>query len=72
MWHIRPRRCEIYFSNKYIFEKAVYTYKAGNATYSETSYTTDSMGRLITLRRTKLKTSGDVDSYWEYIFTYAE
>ena len=60
------------FFYKYIFEKAVYTYKAGNATYSETSYTTDSMGRLITLRRTKLKTSGDVDSYWEYIFTYAE
>ena len=60
------------FFYKYIFEKSVYTYKSGNAMTSMVSYTTDSMGRLITLRRSTVNASGTVTAYWEYIFTYAE
>ena len=60
------------FFYKYIFEKAIYTYKAGNATTSLVSYTTDSTGRLVTLRRSTVNASGAVTAYWEYIFTYAE
>lgn len=59
------------FFYKYVFGKSIYTYKDGNEETSWVSYTTDTMGRLTTLRRSK-KDTYDRTTYWEYIFSYAE
>lgn len=63
------------FFYKYVFTKTLYTYRDGNPSYpngneetSWVSYSTDTMGRLIKLRRTT-KSSWST-SYNEYIFTY--
>lgn len=63
------------FFYKYVFAKTTYTYRDGNPNYpngnettSWVSYSTDTMGRLIKLRRTSK--SGYSTTYNEYIFTY--
>ncbi|MGN0281585.1 MAG: hypothetical protein ACI4B3_04695 [Prevotella sp.] len=55
------------FFYKYVFEKSIYTIKAGNAVSSTQSATTDNSGRIVTLRRTVSSTS-----FYNYVFTYEE
>ena len=57
------------FFYKYVFSNTVYTYREGNAETSQVSYSTDTMGRLTNLRRSKTSWTGSV-SYYDYVFTY--
>lgn len=57
------------FFYKYVFEKTIYTYKAGNAETSWVTYSTDTQGRLVSMRRSSTGLWGSL-TYTEYVFNY--
>ena len=57
------------FMYKYVFAVTNYTYREGNEETSWVTYTTDTNGRLLTLRRSEEGYYGDIE-YTEYQFSY--
>lgn len=57
------------FMYKYVFAVTKYTYREGNEETSWVTYTTDTNGRLLTLRRSEEGYYGDIE-YTEYQFSY--